>query len=48
MLFLSEGTDLQKFNSADGSINLSALTCSDFPSNFLNNNLQVNPFDSLI
>jgi len=48
MLFLSEATELQVFNSALGSTNLSVLTISGIPSNYLNNNLQVNPFDSII
>ncbi len=40
--------ELQVFNSALGLTNLSALTISDFPSIYLNNNLRVNPFDSII
>ncbi|TVZ26664.1 hypothetical protein JM83_1651 [Gillisia sp. Hel_I_86] len=48
MLFLSEDLDLQVFNSAFGSKDFDALTFSDFPSIYLNNNLQVNPFDSII
>ncbi len=48
MLFSSEAIELQVFNSALGSTNLSALKISDFPSIYLNNNLRVNPFDSII